>query len=425
MSFTPQQSITKSISTLQLVERSSVASVSWQGKVYVFYVKNGGNGIWYTGTDDGSKWWPEVQVKASGHVIGLATNTSPTAVVFKNTLYLFYNGSGNDGTWYTNLSGDTWTGASQVQTSGKPTTFRSSTSPTAAVYQEQLYLFWVDGSNNNITYASTSDGNSWAESKTATTKPIASGTSPYAISFNAILWLFWNQDQDNNRTWYSTYTTTGGWTIPISLTLKTQGSAPANTSPNALVLAENCLLRVFWPGSGKNGLWYTDYCVQKDIWTGQFSMRQDIGGQDVRSDTSASAAMMVDTPFVFWAGNSGDLWFSSGVTYTLDDGDWVSPSQWIRDKKSFSITSPNAELRAYLKSKLGDRWTVLPFPASNTNYKFIRQIFDDYSVQSPLSGADISILSALVTSAITAGYYVQIQIEGQQVASFIYNKAFK
>jgi hypothetical protein len=133
MPFRSQQNLSNFVGGIGLYDHSSPASVVFKDMLYVFYVGRGGDGIFYT-TAKAWDWSPIKNINDQARNIGVASNTSPSAVVYKDKIYLFYNGKGNDGTWFTTFDGSRWSLALSISGLAGGMGFLPCTSPSAAVY---------------------------------------------------------------------------------------------------------------------------------------------------------------------------------------------------------------------------------------------------------------------------------------------------
>jgi len=130
-------------------------------------------------------------------VTGCELSDSPSAVVFQNKLFVFYQGSGDSGKlWYNSFYNNKWAGQDlEVPVS------RLSSSPSVAVWNDKLYVFHQGiGDSSNLWY-NIFDGNSWeGETKVEGTHL---SSSPSAIVFNGKLYVFHQGSGDNGELRYN------------------------------------------------------------------------------------------------------------------------------------------------------------------------------------------------------------------------------
>ena len=93
---------------------------------------------WY----DANVWNPDVQVP------GVGLSWSPSAVVFNNQLYVFHPGSGESGElWYIVADATTWSDDMKLISGGDSFNVENgiSLSPSAVVWNNMLYVFFQNG----------------------------------------------------------------------------------------------------------------------------------------------------------------------------------------------------------------------------------------------------------------------------------------
>lgn len=304
-----QQKLSNYANGIGVYDHSSPATVIFRGSLFVFYVGKGDDGIFYTSKKD----WKWESIQHINRDISVANNTSPSAVVFNDKLYLFFNGKGNDGTFYTSFDGSIWSQLSSVSSAVGGMGFLPGTSPSAAVDEDAIHLFWNGAGDNGIFFASFY-GDSWGIVRHMDNIGIAPGTSPCVVSFNKKVHVFWN-GRGVNGTWYSAWEK-DGWSQQRSVAalIGGQGYYPG-TSPTTIVQDDNSL-RLFWVGSGgpDQGLWYSDFALNPHSWTGQRNLGREIGGQRLRKMSSASGLKYEKLVHLFWQDPDQEIWFTYEVT---------------------------------------------------------------------------------------------------------------
>ncbi len=128
---------------------------------FVFHQGFGNDGqLWYNRYNGGGSWAGDQQVPNTG------MSGSPALAVYgggAGLLYVFHQGFGNDGQlWYNSYNGSSWTGDRQVPNTGM------SGSPALAVYGENLaqndtlYVFHQGSGNDGQLWYNRYNGSSWA-----------------------------------------------------------------------------------------------------------------------------------------------------------------------------------------------------------------------------------------------------------------------
>ena len=87
----------------------------------------------------------QAQVSAAG--LSAAFNTSPSAAALASSTYVFFNGSGNNGVWFTSSNSGTWANVQQVVPPNESFLgIQAGTSPSTVVFQvdpPRLFLFYT------------------------------------------------------------------------------------------------------------------------------------------------------------------------------------------------------------------------------------------------------------------------------------------
>jgi len=245
------------------------------------------------------------------HVPNLSVfqGTSPAAVVYGGTLYLFYQGSGHDGTWLTKFDGATWTSAESVSRLINGQGFLEETSPSATVYGDALHLFW-NGSGNDGIWFTTFNGHKWASQKNVSEHvwgiQVRKRTSPAVCTAYDKLYVFY-QGSGHDGTWYTTLSP-AGWAKLHSVSDVIGGqNYQDGTSPVATAIEGKVLL--VWNGSGNDGLWYT--VIHGDKGAPQTSLDRTISTSPPFEGTNAGVVTSIGKPWIFWPNNTRHLAYTT------------------------------------------------------------------------------------------------------------------
>jgi hypothetical protein len=134
--------------------KESPSAVVFDNKIYVFYQGQHENRLWYTVYEDvgGNQWkWRKDHTEDC-----MRLNASPSAVVFKDKIYVFHQGT--DGRmWYNSMNPrdgpwGKWGSDREVKNVGM------SASPSAAVYDGKIHVAHQGYNLNGTTFAFTFDG---------------------------------------------------------------------------------------------------------------------------------------------------------------------------------------------------------------------------------------------------------------------------
>jgi hypothetical protein len=353
MLFSQQISVASKVTGMGVQVHTSPNSVVFGNRLYLFYTGAGGDGIWYTSTD-GQSWGTLQSVAALTPGMGVQTGTSANAVVFGNTLYLFYTGSGGDGIWYTSTTnGRSWTRLQSVAALAPGMGVQTGTNANAVVLGGTLYLFYTGSGNDGIWYTTTTNGQSWTSVRSvramAKGMGVQIGTSANAVLLGTTLYLFYT-GSGNDGIWFTTTTNGQSWTPVQSVAAMTPGMGVEKlTSAAAMELWDT--LYLFYTGSGEDGLFYTS-TVNGRSWTPIQSMRASMpdGIQGVQTGSDASTAVFNGLPYVFWTGAGGDgTYYATGATYSVEQ-DLDAMLMKVMGSEEFFATVTDSSAVAYLSA---------------------------------------------------------------------------
>lgn len=177
---------------------SAPSSVVYKDTLYVFYQGLEDPAlIWYTTTADGKNWTAPQHLDTT-----ISTSSSPTVVVFNDKLYVFYMGSGGDvKIWYVGFDGTSWDALEHIHDG-----VATSTTPNAAVLDNTLYIFYKGSdSDTNIWMVSSADGNVWGAEVCCETD-INTDTTPAAYLTSGECTLYYRGSGSNHFIWKATGT---------------------------------------------------------------------------------------------------------------------------------------------------------------------------------------------------------------------------
>jgi hypothetical protein len=219
-----------------------------QNQLFVFWKSSSSNQIFFSMLAD-TYFVPQNGFPA-GQLINSVDSTpqTPAACVFNNQLFLFWveNGPANR-IWYSaSVDGTSWPAGKTINgTDSTPLT------PATCVFNNEVFLLWKSNSSNQIFFSSSADGVSWPagqliNSVDSTPKP------PAACVFNHQLFLFWVENGPANRIWYSASPDGASW--PSGKTIN-----GTDSTPQALTACVfNGQIFLFWVENGPaNRIWYT------------------------------------------------------------------------------------------------------------------------------------------------------------------------
>jgi hypothetical protein len=310
MQFSNQVQLSSLVSNIGL--QASPAAVQYGNNLYVFYNGVGNDGIFYT-SFNGQNWSSVVNIASQVSGIGIMKNTAPWAEVYGALLYVFYNGSGNDGTYYVTFDGTTWASPVSLRSLIGSMSFASQSSPSAAAYQD-LYLFWT-GSDNSL-YCSVNTRGFWTGALDLhiplPNTGVASNSSTSAVEYMADTYLFYTGiNADGIFYIVNNYQ---GWSGPVSVP---GGIGIANnTYPSVNISGGDYKLLLAWAGSGNNGIFAATYDgLNGNVWSAQSQVACPNATPGILAGTSPCVSLYNQTPYLFWngSGNNG-IWFCTVET---------------------------------------------------------------------------------------------------------------
>lgn len=282
---------------------SSPSSIVFNGTLYTFFVGSDGQSLWCASYNTETLAFNPIATYLTQQYssISVENNTNISPVVFENTIYIFFNSSTENIIYYT-YSSDTinWSPPQALQSNGSAVSCLKDTSPSAAVFENTLYIFWIVD-NNKINYL-TYNGATWAISSASlpVTVNAASGTGPSALALDETLYVFYT-GSGNNGTFYTTLQPgDNNWSNAISVGNTSNFSIAG--SPSAVI--SNGSIQLFWNGSIADENMYqpgTIYATFTDnAWSTLTSIQESQQiYQNIAENTSASALSFNGQIYVF------------------------------------------------------------------------------------------------------------------------------
>ncbi|KAJ3538371.1 hypothetical protein NM208_g5936 [Fusarium decemcellulare] len=288
MSLNSPLALSRFVGGINLYAGTTPISVVFRDTLYLFYAGSGADGVWCTSTQDGRTWAQVYNLNNKGaQTLGIAQGTSPAVAVYNDTLYLFFNGAGGDATYVTTFNGLAWTPVSKYDRTNTASPFLPNTSPSVAVYRNRLYLFYC------------------------ATVPQAPGSSQ---TVSGIVWDYYDGSQWNGQS-------RDGSNNYIADTQLQGAQVAAKTSPSVVVC--NDALYVFFNGDGMDAT-YVGKLVG-DSWVSMVPVLKKKGslGTIFLPKTSPNALVLLD-PYVIrlhWVDNATKAIFYSD--YRPDGNSWT------------------------------------------------------------------------------------------------------
>jgi hypothetical protein len=250
--------------------------------------------------------------------MGVMPNSIPAAAVYSNNLYIFYVGNGNNGAFFTSYNGQAWT--NQVEQVSAGIGIMANTSLSTTAFNDLLYLFYTGNGNNGVFYTTCSSVMTWVPAAVVPGSSPMQGTSPSAVWFNDNLYLFYN-NSGNDGIYVSSTGDGNNWSQPSLVGGGKIGMSVAQgTSPNAVVFDD--MLYLFFVGGGGGGIFYTTSADGQN-WGAVQSVGYSMGqAMMAGANTSPSAVASGSNLYLFWTDVNGQ-----GLLVTSFDGSNWSPAQ--------------------------------------------------------------------------------------------------
>lgn len=265
---------------------------------FVFYLTSGTDGLLgYSQFFGPNDWGAPTQLP------NLGVSGSPSAVLFNNQPYVFYEGAGK--LWYSEFNGTLWSSIAVPN-------INLSQSPSAVVFNSQIYVFYEDSQNNGQLWYTTFNGSAWSAGVQLT--GVSLSECPSAAVFNNELYVFYQGAGSDGQLWYNVLSGST-WAGPTQV-----AGASMSGSPSAVVVFNNTIganqLGVFYQGPANNGaLCYSVFSAGS--WSAQTAIA------DVEISASPLAVVFNNLLYCFFEGagdNTGQLWYSifSGTTWSQE-----------------------------------------------------------------------------------------------------------
>lgn len=266
------------------------------GKIYLFHRGHGNDHLWYSVYEDlGNGNW---QWRRGADCV-TALLGSPSAVLYKDKIFIFHHDHNNAGELYFDALGpnDVRDGDKRVSTQDSWMSF----SPSAIVYEDKIYVFYHGQGQDGTLRYNVWNGSSWEGEQRV---PCGISESPSAVVYDNRIFVFYQGKGSSRTLWYSEFKSKGmggqgQWT----------GNAPVpglmmSSSPSAV--AVNNRIYIFHQGAGDGrSLWCIVYTA------GKFSADDELFGVGISH--SPSAVLFNNTIYCFHQGlgDSKELWYKT------------------------------------------------------------------------------------------------------------------
>ncbi|MHC8306386.1 hypothetical protein [Pseudomonas sp. PB3P13] len=391
---------------------TGVGAAAFNGQVYVFWqgVNNVGSGsangtLFYRTMNDATYHQINSGQSVEGNNPGVVMSNCPSAVVFNNLLYVFYRGPSGDSDcspWYSFSSdGNTWSASTKVPNVGmvsSPSTVvftnpssgadqlyifhqgegggsgdhdlfyvvmdttgicsgdtqvpnvSMSATPSAGIYNGQLYVFYQGSNTSTFWYVYSSDGSTWSEPCQVADLKVS--YAPSIVEFNSVLYCMMQGPGDDKSLWLSTFTPGSSNTSVIPMTSLPSNANSTAGCPSLVVSGGN--LCCFSESSTSSGALLSTILTESG-WSAQ---SQVLGAGTMTS--SPSAVVFGPYTYFFFRGNNNTL-------QSFIWGEWDSPIQvpYATTAATPSAVVFNEQLYVFYETPAGQMPCNLAYSISN------------------------------------------------------------
>lgn len=243
-------------------------------------------------------------------VLNPESNYAPGMVAYQDTIYSFYKGKNSNTLYFMTYNGASWRKnekiADQPNASMSPGT---STTPSPVVYRNCIYLFYKGGSNNNLYYL-WFDGTNWRGNTKINDSDPKTDAAPSAVFFNNRIYVFF-KGSGNNHLYYLTCEYNSDWIVQHSFFSQKIADAPnsnisprSDCAPSAAVLGDK--IYVVYKSDSGNDLFYLTFDGTK--WEGdkQISKCSDL---TPKTDKAPTVSAVDDMLYITYKGeNSNNMY---------------------------------------------------------------------------------------------------------------------
>ncbi len=288
-------------------------TITFNERIYIFFNGSGNDGVWFTTSADGIEWSPVDRVPG----LPIAPGASPAAAIvpWSNRLFVFANTSPGPGLWFSSVIFSSWAKPRQLPTSG----VLGTTNPSALDFNGTVYIFYSGiGLNGiwSIPIGDRSDSVNISPIQLASAEhpgsffDILAGTSPCAVIFGDEIFLFYTSAGPTGLATGTTTPATGTGNCLIFATFSSDGerwSIPQQVGAAASPGTSPAAVAVGDPSSAALYLfWPTDPAVSLARTTDgkTWTLLRPIVVERMPK-TSPSATKLGTTPYLFWTGLNG------------------------------------------------------------------------------------------------------------------------
>lgn len=202
------------------------------------------------------------------------TSTTPSPVVYRNCIYLFYKGGSNNNLYYLWFDGTNWKGNTKISDSDPKT----DAAPSAVFFNNRIYVFFKGSGNNNLYYLTCEYNRDWVVQHSFYSQKIAdapnsnisprSDCAPSAAVLGDKIYVVYKSDSGNDL-FYLTFDGTN-WEGDKRISQFSDFAPKTDKAPT--VSAVDDMLYITYKGESSNSMYQMYYNrgtgLEDGIWYG-------------------------------------------------------------------------------------------------------------------------------------------------------------
>lgn len=245
---------------------------------------------------------------------------SPSAVRFQQGAFVFSNTNASQ-LCYTEYDGRTTHPMTIIDNA------IATNSPSAVVFGDMLYVFYqgAGASISQLWYVTSSDGKTWSDAQQV--PGVTLSESPGATVFDGVLYVFYQDENSNGLLWYSTFSGSG-WQVPGQVIPVGQSASDALIAGTPFAIsvfsasANMEQLMVFYTAAGESDSWPLACCTLTDNGWIQTTL------SEMTAAAPPTAAIINGVLFLLFAAAGGDAGQLFSARFDDQSQTWTTPSRF-------------------------------------------------------------------------------------------------
>lgn len=239
---------------------SAPFSISYEGRMYLFWIGKNPDNIFYSTTNDGINWSPQQPINNYDTAF-----YGVSACIFNGDLYLFWTTSNKkDNICYSKLTDGMWPNGKVINES-----IVTNNVVTCCEFNGRLYLIWR-AKSNDIKFSASSDGRNWPDGVRINNVDTTSD-SPDACVYDEQLYVFFKAQDKTDRLLYTKSAQGSNWpsASPVGSGVLTAGAI------SSCVIDDGLTLLIIWRDTSKSCNIKYGYLVGDESFRGPASLTNE------------------------------------------------------------------------------------------------------------------------------------------------------